>query len=60
MGVNGLYHDPAALHAGNRDSTNFTGGWTGPSGGMDRCGKSLPYWDSIHETVQTVANRYTD
>ena len=32
----------------------------GPRAGLDRCGKSRPHRDSIPETVQPVASRYTD
>jgi len=48
MGANDLHHVPASLYAGSRGSTNFTGGWLGPSVGMDRCGKCRPHWDLIH------------
>ena len=27
--------------------THYTGGWVGPRAGLDRCGKSRPYRDSI-------------
>ena len=30
-----------------RPGTHFTGGWVGPRGGLDRCGKSRPHRDSI-------------
>jgi len=32
---------------GERPGTHCTGGWVGPRAGLDRCGKSHPYRDSI-------------
>ena len=42
MAVGGQRHAPAALPFGKKPSTNFTGGWMGPSAGLDGCGKSRP------------------
>jgi hypothetical protein len=41
-GVRGQRHAPAALYPRERSGTHSTGGWVGPSAGMDRCGKFLP------------------
>ena len=30
-----------------RPGTRYTGGWVGSRAGLDRCGKSRPYQDSI-------------
>jgi len=45
--VGGQLHAPAALPPGRRPGTNFIGGWVGPWAGLDRCGTSRPYRDSI-------------
>ena len=46
-GVSGQQHAPAALYPRERPGTHFTGGWVGPSAGLDGCGKSRPQRDSI-------------
>ena len=33
-------HDPAALPPANRHVNHFTGGWVGPTAGLDRSGQS--------------------
>ena len=43
-GVNGLRHASVTLPPGK---TNCIGGWVGPQTGLDWCGKSRPYGDSI-------------
>ena len=49
-GVRGQRHVPAALYPRERPGTHFTGGWVGPRAGLDRCGKSRFYRDSIPGT----------
>jgi hypothetical protein len=46
-GVGGQRQTPAALHLGNRPGTHCTGGWVGPTAGLDGCGKSTAHRDSI-------------
>jgi hypothetical protein len=46
-GGGGQRHAPAALTAGRRRGTHCTGGWVGPTVGLDGCWKSRPHWDSI-------------
>ena len=63
MGVGGQRHAPAALYPRERPGTHCTGGWVGPTAGLNRCGKSRspphpPGFDPW--TVQPVASRYTD
>ena len=41
----GQRHAPAA--PGKRPGTNRTRGWVDPRAGLDGCGKSRPYRDSI-------------
>ena len=45
--VSGQQHAPAALYPRERPGTHCTGGWVGPRAGLDRCGKSCTYQDSI-------------
>ena len=45
--MRGQRHAPAAFYPRERPGTPCTGGWVGPRGGLDRCGKSRPYRDSI-------------
>ena len=40
-------HAPARFTPGKRPGTNYTGGWVGPKAGLDRCGESRAYRDSI-------------
>jgi len=40
-------YTPAALYPPERPCTHCTGGWLGPSTGLDRCRKSRPHRDSI-------------
>jgi len=35
-------------HPRERPGTHRVGGWLGVRAGLDRCGKSRPYRDSIH------------
>ena len=46
-GVGGQCHVPAALPPGKRPGTHYIGGWAGPRAGLDSCGKSRLYRDSI-------------
>ena len=41
-GVGGQNHTPAALPR-DRPGTHCTGGWVGPTAGLDGCGKYRPY-----------------
>ena len=54
-GVSGQQHAQAALYRRERPGTHCTGGWVGPTAGLDRWGKSRP-----HQTVPPVVSRYTD
>ena len=45
--VSGQQHAPAALYPRERPGTHFKGGWEGTWAGLDGCGKSRPYRDSI-------------
>ena len=45
--VGGQRHAPAALPPGKRPGTHCTGGWMGPSAGMDGCGQSRPHRDTF-------------
>ena len=45
---------PRPLYHRERPGTDSTGGWVGPTAGLDRCGKSRP------RTVQPVASHYTE
>jgi hypothetical protein len=47
MVVVGQHHAPAALYPGKRLGTHSTGGWVDPRAGLDGCGKSCPYLNSI-------------
>jgi hypothetical protein len=47
MRVGGQLLTPTALPPGKRPGTHFIGGWVGPRAGLDGCGKSRPYRDSI-------------
>ena len=38
---------PWPLYCQERSGTHCIGGWVGPSAGLDGCGKSRPYQDSI-------------
>ena len=60
MGVGGQHHNPAALSLGSRHCTHCVGGWVGPRGSLDRCGKSHPQLGFDPLTVQPVASCYTD
>jgi len=58
--MSGQRHAPAALYPRERPGTHCTGGWVGPSTGLDRCGNLAPPPGFDHRTVQPVASRYTD
>ena len=58
--MRGQRHVPAALYPRERPSTYCTGGWVGPTAGVDKCGKSRPSPRFDSRTVQPVASRYTD
>ena len=59
-GMKGERHAPAALYPRERPGTHYTGGWVGPTAGLDRCGKSRPTPGFDPWTVQPVASSYTD
>ena len=59
-GVRGQRHAPAAIYPRERAGTHCTGGWVGPSAGLNRCGKSRPPPEFDPRTVQPVASRYTN
>jgi len=58
--MRGQQYAPAALYPRERPGTYCTGGWLGPSGGLDRYGKSRPPPGFDPRAVQLVASRYTD
>jgi len=45
--VKGQRQTPAALYPRQRAGTHCTGGWVGPSAGLDRYGKYCPHRDPI-------------
>ena len=51
---------PRPLYPRERPGTRCTGGWVGPTAGLDWCGKSRPPPGFDPSTVQPVASRYTD
>jgi hypothetical protein len=51
---------PRPLYPRERPGTYCKGGWLGPRGGLDSCGKSHPQPGFDPRTVQPVASRYTD
>ena len=42
-GVGGQRHTPAALAPRKGNGTHCTGGWVGPTAGLDKCGKFYLY-----------------
>jgi hypothetical protein len=46
-GVRSQRHAPAAFYPRERPGAHCTGGWVGPSAGLDRCGKSRSHRNSI-------------
>jgi hypothetical protein len=59
MEVGSQGHVLAALPPGNRPASHCTGGWVGPTIGLDGCGKSpLPELNAW--AVQPVASRYAE
>jgi hypothetical protein len=50
-------HAPATFYPRERPGTHCTGGWVGPSAGLDRCGKSRPHRDSIPGPSSPVASQ---
>jgi hypothetical protein len=46
-GVGGQRHAPATLLPGERPGTHFIRSWMSPRAGLESCGKSRPYRDSI-------------
>jgi hypothetical protein len=58
----GWWSTPHAGHLtpGNTPGTHCTGGWVGPTAGVDGRGKSSPPQGFDPRNVQPVANRYTD
>jgi hypothetical protein len=46
-GVRGQRHALAAIYPKERPGTHCTGGWVGPSAGLERYGKSRLHRDSI-------------
>jgi hypothetical protein len=61
MGVGGQRHAPTALSR-ERPGTHRTGGWVGPSAGLDGCVKTRPPPPPGFDprTVHPVVSRYTD
>ena len=53
-------HAPVALYPRERPGTHCTGGWVGPTAGLDRCGETRPPPGFDPGTVQPVASHYTD
>jgi hypothetical protein len=53
--VRGQRHALAALYPRERPGTHCTGGWVGPSAGLDWCGKSRLHRDSIPGPSSPVA-----
>jgi len=52
---------PRPLYTRERLSTHGTGGWVGPSDGLDGCEKNLaPHKGFDPRTFQPVASRYAD
>ena len=51
---------PRPLYPQERPGTHCTGGWLGPSAGLDGYGKSRPRPGFDPRTVQPVAGRYSD
>jgi len=47
MGAGGQRHVPASLPPRKGYGRYFTGDWVGPRVGLDGCGKSRPYRDSV-------------
>jgi hypothetical protein len=47
MGLGGQRHAPAALPPEKRTGTDLIGDWVRLTVGLDGCGKSLPFGDSI-------------
>jgi len=47
MGVGGQRHAPAALPPGKIAGVSLTEGWVGATVGLDGCGKSRRYWNSM-------------
>jgi len=47
MGMDGQHHASASLTPGKRPGTHYTGGWVGPTAGLEACGKSRPNRYSI-------------
>jgi hypothetical protein len=59
-GGEGQRHAQAALNPRERPVTHCTGGWVGPSAGLDKCGKSRSTPGFDPRNVQPVASHYTD
>jgi hypothetical protein len=60
MGVVGQGHAAIVLPQGKDPGTHCTGGWEGPRGGLDRCGKISPPPGIDPQKVEIVASRHTD
>jgi hypothetical protein len=60
MEVGGQRHAPAAFTPGKDPGTHCTGGWVGPTSGLDRCGKSRPPPEFDPRTAQPLTSPYTD
>jgi hypothetical protein len=59
--MGGQHHAPAAFYPREKPGIHFTGGWVGPSAGLDVCEKSRPHRDFFDpQTFQPVASRYSD
>ena len=60
MRVGGQRQASAALPLGNTPGVHCTGGWVGPSAGLDVCGKYRPPRGFDTRITQPLANRYID
>ena len=60
MEVGGQRHASAALTLRKVPGTRCAGGWVGPRGDLDGCGKSRPPPLFYPRTVHPTSSRYTD
>jgi len=51
---------PPPLYPREWSGTSYTGGWVGPTAGLDACGKSRPPPGLDTRSVQLVESRYTN
>jgi len=50
--MSGQCHAPASILLKEKPSIYCTGGWVGPTAGLDRCGKPHPHQDSFHTVAR--------